>query len=222
MATTAKRRAAPRPPVSRAAMPRGRHAKTGPNAPARGRHAAPAAPQPQPSPRTADQQRRSGNSARRASAAARTSAQTARKGVTVTRAGIQHGGQHALMAEFILFCGIVGMRAVADYVPGGEQNDGTAKGSMTPPAGQLGPLPVLAAGIVFFFVLSFLAARGGGWAKIAAVSGLIMDVALLMRSAAELNTVSQAFTNATQSGQAAGNAQPGGTQALGGHTNPVS
>lgn len=188
----------PGPPVARAAMPQGRHAKTGPNAPARGRHAAPAAPRPRPSPRAAGQQARSSNSARRAQAAAKTSAQTARKGVTVTREGIRHGGQHALMAEFILFCGIVGMRAVADYVPGGDQNQGTGKGTMTPPKGQLGPLPILAAGIVFYFLLSFLAARGGTWARIAAVSGLIMDLALLMRSTAELNTVSGAFTNVTQ------------------------
>jgi hypothetical protein len=105
------------------------------------------------------------------------------------------GGQHALMAEFLLFAGIVGLRAVADYVPAGQgtASEGTGKGSITPREGQLGPLPVLAAGFVVFFVLSFMAARGGAWARVAAVSGLIIDTALLMKSLPELGKVSQAF-----------------------------
>src|ERR1700691_3206233 len=80
------------------------------------------------------------------------------------------GGQHALMAEFLLFCGIVGLRAVADFVPGnqGEDTEGTTKGTTTPPTGHLGPLPVLAAGFVLFFVLSFMAARGGTSGRVAA------------------------------------------------------
>ena len=124
------------------------------------------------------------------------------------------------MAEFLLFCGIVGLRAVADYVPGdqGQPTEGTSKGAITPRGSQLGPLPILAAGLVVFFVLSFLAARGGAWARIAAVSGLIIDTALLMKSMPELATVSKAFENVT-SGQttaaAAGTAAtlptPGGT-----------
>src|ERR1700677_2146749 len=112
-----------------------------------------------------------------------------------TKAG--KGGQHALMAEFLLFCGIVGMRAVADYVP---RDEGTSKGEIQPTTGQLGPLPILAAGFVFFFILSFLAARGGTWARLAAIFGLIVDVALLLRSAPELETVAGSFGNI--SGQA--------------------
>jgi hypothetical protein len=105
------------------------------------------------------------------------------------------GGQHALMAEFLLFCGIVGLRAVADFVPGnqGQDTEGTTKGTITPATGQLGPLPVLAAGFVLFFVLSFMAARGGTSARVAAAAGLIVDVVLLMRSAPELTKVSGAF-----------------------------
>jgi len=124
------------------------------------------------------------------------------------------------MAEFLLFCGIVGLRAVADYVPGdqGQPTEGTSKGAITPRGSQLGPLPVLAAGLVVFFVLSFLAARGGAWARIAAVSGLIIDTALLMKSLPELATVSKAFENVTSASStaaAAGTAAtlptPGGT-----------
>jgi len=200
----AARKAAART-VSRAAMPQGRHAKTGPNARAAGRHAAPATPGPRPSPRAERQQARSSNSARRAQAAAKTSAQVSRKGITATRAGIAHGGQHALMAEFILFCVIVGMRAIADYVP---SEGGTKKGTMTPPAGQLGPLPILAGGMVTFFVLSFLAARGGAAAKVAAAGGLIMDLALLLRSTAELSKVSGAFTAVTAPPAAAAGVTP--------------
>jgi hypothetical protein len=110
------------------------------------------------------------------------------------------GGQHALMAEFLLFTGIVALRAVADYVPAeqGQPTEGTSKGAITPRSGQLGPLPVLAAGFVVFFVLSFLAARGGAWAKVAAAFGLVVDVALLMKSLPELNTVSKGFGNIGQ------------------------
>jgi hypothetical protein len=110
------------------------------------------------------------------------------------------GGQHALMAEFLLFAGIVGLRAVADYVPAGQgtASEGTGKGSITPREGQLGPLPVLAAGFVVFFILSFMAARGGTWARVAAVSGLIIDTALLMKSLPELGKVSQAFGTVSQ------------------------
>ena len=113
---------------------------------------------------------------------------------------VRKGGQHALMAEFLLFVGIVGMRAVADYVP---RDEGTSKGEIQPTTGQLGPLPILAAGFVFFFILSFLAARGGTWARLAAIFGLIVDVALLLRSAPELETVAGSFGNISGNAQAA-------------------
>jgi hypothetical protein len=123
------------------------------------------------------------------------------------------------MAEFIVFCTIVAMRAIADYVPSAG---GTAKGTMTPPKGQLGPLPILAGGIVTFFVLSFLAARGGTTAKIAAAAGLIMDLALLLRSTAELSLVSGAFTTATQAtGTPLGNNATSGPQNAGSAPTPT-
>jgi len=121
------------------------------------------------------------------------------------------GGQHALMAEFLLFAGIVALRAIADYVPAqqGQPSEGAGKGTVTPRTGQLGPLPVLAAGFVTFFILSFLAARGGTWAKVAAAFGLVIDITLLMRSLPELGTVSQSFTVAkAQATQAQGQVLP--------------
>ncbi len=109
------------------------------------------------------------------------------------------------MAEFLLFLAIVAMRAIADYVP---QDEGATKGKITPSSGQLGPLPVLAGGFATFFVLSFLAARGGAWAKAAAAFGLVIDVTLLMRSAGELETVSKSFGNVTSSSTTATAAYP--------------
>lgn len=118
---------------------------------------------------------------------------------------VRKGGQHALMAEFLVFLGIVSMRAIADYVPGsqGEATEGTTKGTVTPASGQLGPLPVLAAGFVIFFILSFLAARGGTWARVAGLAGLIIDTALLMKSIPELEKVSGSFGTVRASAQAA-------------------
>jgi hypothetical protein len=133
------------------------------------------------------------------------------------------GGQHALMAEFLLFAGIVALRAIADYVPSaqGTATEGTGKGSITPREGQLGPLPVLAAGFVVFFVLSFLAARGGTWARVAAVSGLIIDTALLMKSLPELGKVSQAFGTVSQPAAAAPPAAPGSAPSPAEYTQPA-
>jgi len=138
--------------------------------------------------------------------AATTSAKASGKAADIGRKGIAHGGQHALMAEFLLFCGIVGMRAIADYVP---QDEGASKGKITPSPGQLGPLPILAGGFALFFVLSFMAARGGTWAKTAAIFGLIVDLTLLMRSGPELLTVSAAFPAATQTAKPDNNAAAG-------------
>jgi hypothetical protein len=118
---------------------------------------------------------------------------------------VRKGGQHALMAEFLVFAGIVALRTIADYVPGdqGQPTEGTTKGTVTPAKGQSGPLTALAAGFVIFFVLSFLAARGGTQARVAALIGLIIDTVLLMRSLPELETMSQGFGNArTQAQQA--------------------
>ena len=140
-------------------------------------------------------------------------------GRVATAVTVRRGGQHALMAEFLFFLGIVAMRAIADYVPAdqGQPTEGTSKGTVTPQSGQLGPLPILAAGFVIFFLLSFMAARGGGAARVAAMAGLIIDLALLMKSIPELEKVSGSFgTVRAQAQQAQGTTQAPGTTTAGG------
>lgn len=203
-----------KPPVSRAQAP-GR--KTGPGATPQGRRARPAPPASGMTPR----QRQAHNRRQREIIA--TSARA--PGRAATAVTVRKGGQHALMAEFLLFCGIVALRAAADYVPASQGNpdEGTAKGTITPRSGQLGPLPILAAGFVLFFVLSFLAARGGTWARIAAVSGMIVDTALLLKSLPELDTVSKSFGNLTAAqAQAQAQAQPQVLPTPAGTLNPAA
>lgn len=133
-----------------------------------------------------------------------------------TAVTVRRGGQHALMAEFLAFTGIVALRAIADYVPGeqGQPTEGTSKGAITPRGSQPGPLATLAAGFVIFFILGFMAARGGTSARVAAMAGLIVDVVLLMNSLPELNTVSKSFGNVRANAQAQAEAtiQPVGYQ----------
>lgn len=198
-----------------------------------GRHRGRPAPAPAPAPaagtaaqqraaaRYADYERRQGQQRRqRGQAAARRAAAVPGRGARTLQQG-SRGGQHALMAEFLVFCGIVAMRAIADYVPSGQgqADEGTAKGSTGgltleqqqaaeqhgKPAGQLGPLPVLAAGFVIFFVLAFIAARGGAAAKFAAAAGLVIDAALLLKSMPQLETVSQAYAAGTGTPPPSGN-----------------
>lgn len=209
---------------------------------ARGRHRPGAAPAAAPARSTAAQRRaqtRFADYQRRQEAQRRTQRRAAvrragavpGRGARVLREGAR-GGQHALMAEFLVFCGIVAMRAIADYVPShqGQADEGTGKGAITgltlaeqqaaeqhgQPAGQLGPLPVLAAGFVIFFVLSFIASRGGNAARFAAAAGLVIDAALLLKSMPELATVSQAYAAGTSS------SAPGGNNAATGPNNAGS
>jgi hypothetical protein len=101
-------------------------------------------------------------------------------------------GAHMLTAEFMVGVLIVAVRAVADYVP---SNDGTSKGKIVPSkTGQYGPLPVLSGLIVSFFLLSFLAASGGTKAKLAVIGGAILDLALLMNSMDQFNTVAAVYS----------------------------
>lgn len=98
---------------------------------------------------------------------------------TVT-AGLAQGGQHALAAELLLFVAIVGIRAIAQYGPADKKDL---------PADQFGPLFILANGFAAFFVLAFLAARGGTAARVAAIGGLIIDAALAVNSIPHLEAV---------------------------------
>ena len=170
-------------------------------------------------------ERQAQTAASREQAARRTRVRTAARG-TVRGPGrlaqavtVRKGGQHALMAEFLAFLAIVTMRAIADYVPAdqGQPTEGTSKGTVTPHGKQIGPLPTLAAGFVIFFILGFMAARGGASARVAAVAGLIIDVVLLLNSMPELDTVSQSFGNARQQAQqATGTTQAPGTDTAAG------
>jgi hypothetical protein len=89
-----------------------------------------------------------------------------------------------LAAELVLFVAIVGMRAVAQYGPGDKS---------TIPEGQYGPLFILGNGFAVFFVLSFLAARGGTSAKVAGALGLVLDLALLLKSTGHLDAIATEF-----------------------------
>jgi hypothetical protein len=98
---------------------------------------------------------------------------------------------HVLMAELLAGVVLVGIRAVADYE---VRATGTLKGKIAHPKGQLGPLPVLAALIVSFFALSFLAAGSSGTrAKVAVAAGAVIDLALAMHSITEIDKVAKIF-----------------------------
>jgi hypothetical protein len=75
---------------------------------------------------------------------------------------------------------IVGIRAIATYGPDAVVKGKTQKKSL--PSDQYGPLFILGNGFVIFFILAMLSARGGTWARLAAVGGLVVDLALLMKS----------------------------------------
>lgn len=95
-----------------------------------------------------------------------------------------------LTAELLIGVGIVALRAVADYAP---QQDGTLRGKIGHPKGQYGPLPVLAGLIMTFFLLSFLAARGGTRAKVGVIAGGLIVLVLAMKSLDEFETVATTF-----------------------------
>jgi hypothetical protein len=183
------------PPASRAKPVPGRHRTPQP------RQAGPGAHRGQPS--RAERQAQRDQAALQREGRERNQRYRRAPGQVARTVTVREGGQHALMAEFLLFTGIVAMRAIADYVPGdqGQPTEGTTKGQITPRGSQLGPLPTLAAGFVIFFLLSFAAARGGGAARAAAAAGLIIDMVLLLRSMPELATVSQSFGNVRASAQ---------------------
>lgn len=121
-----------------------------------------------------------------------TAQQQAGRGIATVQAGLGQGGQHALAAELLLFVGIVALRAVATYGPAPAGKDGKpAKKDL--PADQFGPLFILGNGFVAFFVLAFLAARGGTTAKVAVAGGALIDVALLMKSIPHIDQIAAVY-----------------------------
>jgi len=130
----------------------------------------------------------------------------------VTGAGTAAGRYSArgmLTAELLAGAGIVAIRAVADYEP---QADGTLKGKIGHPSGQYGPLPILAGLIGTFFLLSFLAARGGTRAKVAVIGGGLIVLVLGMKSVDEMTKVSQTFGSFGKGKVPAGDWQTSGSQ----------
>lgn len=122
----------------------------------------------------------------------------------------RYNARHVLTAELLAGIGLVAIRAVADYEP---QADGTMKGKIGHPKGQYGPLPTLAGLLVVFFLLSFLAARGGTRAKVAVIAGGFIDLVLAMKSDTEFQKVAATFSTFGKAKPPAGNWQTSGTQA---------
>jgi hypothetical protein len=171
--------AASRPPAERRqAAPARRAASapataTGPGQPAR--------PAPAQRPAARARVRNLGTPAtRRAARVAGAGHRQSGRATETIQAGLAQGGQHALAAELLLFVAIVGVRAVAQYGPADKSNL---------PEGQFGPLFILGNGFAAFFVLAFLAARGGTAARLAAIGGLAIDIALLLNSIQHIEAV---------------------------------
>lgn len=95
------------------------------------------------------------------------------------------GYQHVLMGEMLVAFGIIGVRAIADYAPAGDSH---SPGIERPQKGA-SPITLIVATLAVYFVLAFLATRGGFAAKAAAAFGLLMIVALMINSEAELGNV---------------------------------
>lgn len=93
------------------------------------------------------------------------------------------GYQHVLMGEMVVAFVIIGVRAVADYVPAGS-----APGTESPKKGA-SPIVLIVSTLAVYFVLSFLATRGGNAARVASAFGLLTIIALMINSAAELEQV---------------------------------
>jgi hypothetical protein len=127
------------------------------------------------------------------------------------------GYQHVLMGEMIVAFGIIGVRAIADYVP---SDDYHSPGSETPTKGAT-PIVLITTTLVIYFVLSFLATRGGWAARVAAAFGLLMIAGLMINSESELSSVASWIenigTNATNQEQPSVPAQPSGN---GGNSGP--
>jgi hypothetical protein len=95
------------------------------------------------------------------------------------------GYQHVLMGEMVVSFLIIGLRAVADYIP---NEDTHYPGKEAPKKGQ-SPIVLIASTLVVYFVLSFLATRGEWQARTASAFGTLMILGLLVNSQDELSQV---------------------------------
>lgn len=95
------------------------------------------------------------------------------------------GYQHVLMGEMVVAFFIIGIRAVADYVPASDMRQ---PGTESPKKGAP-PIVLIVSTLGVFFVLSFLATRGGWAARASSTFGLLMIIALMINSESELAEV---------------------------------
>jgi len=141
---------------------------------------------------------------------------------TVTQRSGSYSGKGTLAALLLVGFVIVAIRLVADAE---VADDGTTvKAKVLHPAGELGPIPILAALIATFFVLSFVAIGGGLRAKLAVIMAGAIILTLGVRSLDEIKFVASTFGKigavsaplpSGQLGDIFGNAGTGGAPALG-------
>ena len=148
----------------------------------------------------------------------------------VTQRSGAYSGKGTLAALLLVGFVIVAIRLVADAE---VADDGTTvKAKVLHPAGELGPIPILAALIATFFVLSFVAIGGGTRAKLAVILGGAVVLTLGVRSLNEIKFVGSTFgkigtiTAPTATGQLQdiyGNAGSAGSGAnIAGALNPLT
>jgi len=139
-------------------------------------------------PRAPAAPRKAGTSRR--SVSPRTAYRKTSNAATSVTAQAPRGAKHALTAAFVTGIVLVAIRMVADY----EVNaDGTVKGKIGHPAGQYGPLPVLAGLIATFFLLSLFAKAGAVAARVSVIFGWIIILVLAMKSMTEFETAAGTF-----------------------------
>jgi hypothetical protein len=95
------------------------------------------------------------------------------------------------MGEMLVAFGIIGVRAIADYVPAGDFH---SPGSEKPTKGAT-PIVLIVSTLTVYFVLSFMATRGGWPARVAAGFGLLMIATLMINSESELAAVADWVEN---------------------------
>jgi uncharacterized membrane protein YgcG len=129
------------------------------------------------------------------------------------------------MGEMLAAFGVIGIRAIADYVPAADFH---SPGTENPNKGA-SPIALITATLATYFVLAFMATRGGWAARVAAAFGLLMIAALMINSENELVSVAtwveNIGTNSANQAQPSVPAQPGtggtgGTGTGGGKTGP--
>lgn len=110
---------------------------------------------------------------------------------TVTTRSGAYSGKGTLAALLLVGFVIVAIRLVADA---NVSDDGTTvKANVMHPQGELGPIPILAALIATFFVLSFVAIGGGLRAKLAVIMAGAIVLTLGVRSLNEIKFVGSTF-----------------------------